>query len=212
MLPTMTGATEFPPGAFRRIDEEDDARFYATPRKVVHIDSGAIAALGKLYAEILPPTGALLDLMASWRSHLPQSFRANVIGLGLNREEMADNPQLVQGVIHDLNRDPRLPFADAVFDGAMCAVSVQYLVKPVEVFNEVRRALKHEAPFVVSFSNRCFPDKVVALWHVANNEQHTKIVAAYFRASGGWDGLTADSHTPHGGDPLYAVWALKAPV
>jgi len=208
----MNGSAEFPPGAFSRIDAEDDARFYVFPRKVVHIDEDAIAALGRLYTEILPPAGALLDLMASWRSHLPHWFRTHVIGLGLNREEMADNPQIFQAVVHDLNRDSHLPFADGAFDGAMCAVSVQYLVRPVEVFGEVRRALKPGAPFIVSFSNRCFPDKAVALWRVANDEQHVAIVAAYFRMSGGWTGLGADAHTPRGGDPLYAVWAFKAPV
>jgi SAM-dependent methyltransferase len=208
----MNGSAEFPPGAFRRIDEEDDARFYASPRKVVHLDEDAIAALGRLYAEILPPAGALLDLMASWRSHLPHGFRGHVIGLGLNREEMADNPRIFQAVVQDLNRNPHLPFADEAFDGAMCAVSVQYLVKPVEVFSEVRRVLKPGAPFIVSFSNRCFPDKAVALWRVANDEQHVKIVATYFRVSGGWTGVIADAHTPPGGDPLYAVWAFKAPV
>ena len=207
----MNGSAEFPPDAFRRIDEEDDARFYAFPRRVVHIDEGAIAALEMLYAEILPPVGALLDLMASWWSHLPPGFRAHVIGIGLNREEMADNPQIFQAVVQDVNRHPHLPFADEAFDGAMCAVSVQYLIRPVELFDEVRRVLKPGASFIVSFSNRCFPEKAVALWRAANDEQHVKIVAAYFRASGGWTGPTADAHTPRGSDPLYAVWALKAP-
>lgn len=208
----MTDPVQFPQGAFRRFDETDDARFYAVPRKVVHIDDGAIAALATLYARTLPSTGVLLDLMASWRSHLPAGFRASVIGLGLNREEMADNPQLSQGVMHDLNQDPRLPFADQAFDGAMCAVSVQYLVKPVEVFGEVRRVLKPGAPFIVSFSNRCFPDKAVALWRAKSDGQHIRLVALYFTASGGWTGLTADAHTPEEGDPLYVVWAAKAPV
>ena len=33
----------------------------AFPRKVVHIDDGAIAALGRLYGEILPAAAGLLD-------------------------------------------------------------------------------------------------------------------------------------------------------
>lgn len=205
----MTGLPDFPQSAFRRIDEGDDAPFYSFPRKVVHMDEGAISALGQLYARVLPVTGTLLDLMASWRSHLPPGFRATVIGLGMNAEEMADNPQLAQGVVHDLNRDPQLPFADEAFDGAMCAVSIQYLVKPVEVFREVWRSLKPDAPFVVSFSNRCFPEKAVALWHATTDKEHVQIVAAYFSISGGWTKLTAVAHTPPDGDPLYVVWARK---
>jgi hypothetical protein len=61
----------FPPECFARQDENEDAIFYSTPRKVVHLDDGAIEALGRLYAELLPQGGLLLDLMSSWRTHLP---------------------------------------------------------------------------------------------------------------------------------------------
>ena len=205
----LADETVFPPGAFRRLDDEDDHVFYAWPRRVVHLDDAAIAALARLYGTVVTPTGCVLDLMASWRSHLPPSFRGTVIGLGLNREEMQDNPQLSQALIHDLNREPRLPLNDAAFDAALCAVSVQYLTHPIEVFREVRRTLKPGAPFVVSFSNRCFPEKAVALWHAANDAQHVAIVTAYFRSSGSWEGLAEFAHTPPTGDPLYVVWGLK---
>ncbi|MDP2702709.1 MAG: methyltransferase domain-containing protein, partial [Candidatus Rokubacteria bacterium] len=156
---------------FRRFDEDDDSAFYSSPRRVVHIDGGAIAALTRLYAALVPSGGHVLDLMGSWRSHLPASFGGTAIGLGLNAVEMAENPQLAAAVVHDLNRDPGLPFADAAFDAVVCAVSVQYLTRPLEVFREVRRVLRPGAPLIVSFSNRCFPDKAVALWRVTDNQQ-----------------------------------------
>jgi SAM-dependent methyltransferase len=204
-------ARDFPPGAFHRLDEQDDRLFYARARLVVHLDEPALAALTRLYELVVPPAGCVLDLMASWRSHLPPGYEGTVIGLGLNREEMRDNPQLVQALVQDINRDPALPFHDAAFDAAVCAVSVQYLTRPVEVFREVRRVLKPGAPFVVAFSNRCFPEKAVALWHAANDAQHVAIVTAYFQAAGGWEGLAELAHTPPGRDPLYAVWGRKAP-
>lgn len=176
---------------------------------MVHLDEAALAALTRLYGVVVPPTGSVLDLMASWRSHLPPWFRGTVLGVGLNRDEMRDNPQLGQALVHDLNREPRLPFNDAAFDAALCAVSVQYLTQPVEVFREVGRTLKPGAPFVVSFSNRCFPDKAVALWHAANDAQHAAIVTAYFQRSGSWEGLTEFAHTPPTGDPLYVVWGRR---
>jgi hypothetical protein len=37
----------------------------------------------------------------------------------MNAEELGDNPQLTKSVVHDINRDPRLPFGDREFDGAM---------------------------------------------------------------------------------------------
>ena len=60
--------TGFPDGFFDRADPTPDADFYASPRLVTHIDDGAIAAVGALYAE-LGLTGPVLDLMGSWVSH-----------------------------------------------------------------------------------------------------------------------------------------------
>jgi SAM-dependent methyltransferase len=202
----------FPPAAYAREDESPDAEFYAFPRKVVHIDDGAIAALGRLYAEVLPAGGRLLDLMSSWRTHLPQGFRAGeVVGLGMNAEEMADNPRLTRALVHDVNREPRLPLGDAEFDGAVCAVSVQYLLHPVRVFREVARVLRPGAPFVVAFSNRCFPTKAVAIWLSLLDEGHAELVRAYFRAAGGFGDVSEETPSPDGyGDPLYAAWARRA--
>jgi SAM-dependent methyltransferase len=201
-----------PPTAYARDDETPDDRFYATPRKVVHIDDAAIAALGRLYAEALPAGGRLLDLMSSWRSHLPAGFHAgDVVGLGLNAEEMADNPHLTSFVVHDVNRDPRLPFGDAEFDGAMCAVSIQYVIHPVLLLRDVRRVLRPGAPFVVSFSNRCFPAKAVAVWLAATDPQHLALVRAYFETAGGWADVREEDRSPgEDADPLYAVWARAA--
>ena len=203
----------YPPSYFRRADPTDDALFYLGPRKVVHIDDEAIAALGSIYAELLPRTGTLLDLMSSWRTHLPDELAGSpelsVVGLGLNAEEMADNPQLARYVIHDLNGEPSLPFPEETFDGAMCAVSVQYLTRPVAVFADVARVLEPGAPFIVSFSNRCFPTKAVAIWHSTDDEQHVQLVGSYFRLSGGWDEPRGRIWRPAGGDPLYAVWANR---
>jgi SAM-dependent methyltransferase len=174
----------------------------------VHIDDGAIAALTRLYAEVLPAGGHLLDLMSSWRSHLPENVQA--VGLGLNADEMADNPQLARHVVHDVNRDPRLPFGDDEFDGAACAVSIQYVIHPVRLFGEVRRVVRPGAPFVVSFSNRCFPTKAVAVWLGTTDEQHVTLVRAYFEAAGGWSNVAVEDRSPDAGDPLYVVWARRS--
>jgi len=198
-----------PPAAFARHDESPDDVFYSFPRKVVHIDDEAIAALGRLYAEVLPRGGRLLDVMSSWRSHLPDEVPfAEVVGLGMNAEEMAENPQLTRFVVHDLNREPRLPFAPESFDGTVCAVSIQYVIHPVPVFQEVRRILRPGAPFVLSFSNRCFPTKAVTVWLGSSDEDHVELVRAYFKAAGGFAAVTAEDRSPsEDGDPLYAVWA-----
>ena len=75
----------------------------------------------------------------------------------------------------------------------------------------MRRVLRPGAPFVVSFSNRCFPTKAVAVWLDTTDEQHLALVRAYFDAAGGWTDVKAEDRSP-GGDanPLYAVWARRA--
>ena len=157
----------FTPDMFERMDDSEDTLFYEFPRKVVHIDEPAIAAAGKFMAETFPPHGVLFDLMSSWRSHLPSGFvKQRMIGLGLNAEEMADNPDLDEYVVHNINVDPKLPLPDNHFDGAVVTVSIQYMIRPLETFAEVRRVLKPGAPFIVFFSNRMFPTKAIRVWQM----------------------------------------------
>lgn len=202
-----TGA--FPEGFFDRIDAGPDAHFYSVPRFVTHIDDAAIAAVGELY-EMLGIGGDVLDLMGSWVSH----FRvppARLTVLGMNEAELAANPAATATILHDLNADPVLPCADGAFDAVVCCVSVDYLLRPIEVFRDVRRVLRPGAPFVLTFSNRLFPTKAVRGWLAASDRGRAEIVAAYFRESGGWDEPVVERRTPpdHRGDPLFAVWAHR---
>jgi SAM-dependent methyltransferase len=194
---------------FLRIDDSDDEAFYSVPRLVVHIDDGAIRKVSELYLRLLPQGGSVLDLMSSWRSHFSAQMRpARVVGLGMNRGEMENNPALSEIVIHNLNRDPRLPFDDAQFDAAVVTVSVQYLTSPVETFAEVGRVLKAGAPFVVTFSNRMFPTKAVAIWQNLDDYDRSKLVARYFMESGRFenmDFIDLSAPTTPPSDPIWAV-------
>jgi SAM-dependent methyltransferase len=210
----------FPADYFRRYDESDDALFYREPRKVVHIDAEAIAAASRLYGELLPGGGHILDLMSSWRTHLPPSYKpGRVTGLGMNAEEMRDNPQLTDFVVHNLNQNSRIPFADQTFDGAICTVSVQYLTNPVAIFTDLYRVLKPGAVAVFTFSNRCFPTKAIAVWQSASMEEKAQLVASYFKAAGFAD-IHSEDRSPERrfglftmySDPLFGVWAYKPSV
>ncbi|MSQ48119.1 MAG: methyltransferase domain-containing protein [Deltaproteobacteria bacterium] len=205
----------FVPEMFERMDDNEDALFYAAPRKVVHIDDPAIRAAGQMIAATFVPNGVLLDLMSSWRSHLPAGFvKQKLVGLGLNAEEMADNPDLDEYVVRNVNADPRLPFADASFDGVVMTVSIQYLTHPIEIFAEVRRVLKDGAPFLVLFSNRMFPTKAVRVWQSLHDGQRAKLIEAYFQEAGGYEEAVFTDASPRTGitDPLYAVCARKRVV
>lgn len=199
---------ELSPEALRRLDESPDPEFYREPRFVTHIDDRAISAVTALYREWLPKGGAILDLMSSWVSHLPPevSYR-NVVGLGLNARELAANPRLDEFVVHDLNARPELPFGDARFDAVCICVSIDYLTKPVAVMRDIGRIAMPGAPLVISFSNRCFPTKAVAIWqHLSGAGQQT-LVEHYLVEAGNWHDIVHSTPVPEDGhgDPLFAV-------
>ena len=212
-LGLTTDSGIFPPEFFRREDDSADADFYAMPRLAVHIDDGAIAAVGSLFLQLIPPDATTLDLMSSWRTHWPPEHpRHRIVGLGMNATEMAENPQLDEFVVKDINADPSLPFADAAFDAVVITVSVQYLVRPVAVFAEVARVLRPGGVFIVSFSNRCFPTKAVRVWRATNDNDHIDMVASYIRHAGGFSGIRGGLANPDlapPGDPLFAVFAYR---
>ena len=202
----MTDACEFPPDAFEKSDVGDDSDFYAQPRFVTHIDDTAIAALTSFYREKLPAGGILLDLMSSWVSHLPDDVSyASVIGHGMNADELAKNPRLDRRFVLDLNRNPRLPLCDSSVDAAMICVSIQYLQQPVAVLREVARTLKPGQPLIISFSNRCFPTKAVAIWRALDDAGHAQLVSLYLRSAGFADIETKDLCDGHESDPLTVV-------
>ena len=78
------------------------------------------------------------------------------------------------------------------------------LQRPVEVFREVRRVLRPNAPFVVSFSNRCFPTKAVAIWQACSGPDQQRLVTAYMQAAG-FTKVAAQALTPQRSDPLWFV-------
>jgi SAM-dependent methyltransferase len=201
--------TILPPEAFAKADPSSDDLFYAEPRFVTHIDDLAIAALTAFYGELLQQGGAVLDLMSSWVSHLPQNFLGHVTGHGMNAEELDANPRLDAWFVQNLNDICELPLGDAMFDAALCCVGVQYLAEPDKVFGELSRVLRPGAPVAISFSNRCFPTKAVAIWRALDAHGHAELVACYLRNAGfssiGQQVLCNGS----AGDPLTIVFGYK---
>lgn len=212
----------FRPEDFLRYDESDDSVFYDSPRFVYHIDEGAVKALTEFYGTVFPASGqddiAVMDICSSWVSHYPPGYKAGrVVALGMNEEELKANKEVTEYVVHDLNLEPALPFPDNTFDVITNAVSVDYLNKPREVFQEIHRVLKPGGVAYMSFSNRCFPTKAIALWTATGDEDHIWIVGSYFHYSvpGGFEAPSARDISPKGGlfgkgDPMYVVMARKA--
>ncbi|HEY1351909.1 MAG TPA: methyltransferase domain-containing protein [Ktedonobacteraceae bacterium] len=203
---------------FSRQDEADDANFYAMPRMVVHLDEKAIVLIKDIARRHIPPMQVrILDLMSSFRSHLPEERPYyEVIGLGMNASEMQANPQLTRSVVHDLNKLPQLPFSTGYFDAVMNTVSVQYLTRPVEVLREVARVLRPGGVSIITFSDRLFPTKAIRLWREGNDEDHIALVQEYYRLAGAFRNVQTERY-PGGSsswfrsaqDPLYAVIGIR---
>jgi hypothetical protein len=203
----------FPDGFFARFDESDDTDFYAPPRLVTHIDGAAIAAVGELYDELGIGTrgeGDVVDLMSSWVSHFPTPPR-HLRVLGMNAAELDANAAAAERIVHDLNASPKVPLPDGSVDDVVCCVSVDYLVRPIDVFVDVARILRPGGRLVCTFSNRLFPTKAIQGWLAAPESERMTIVGEYFRRSRVFGPATQARRTPpgHPGDPLYAVWATR---
>lgn len=215
----------FPPDAFTRLDESEDAIFYGRDRLVEHLDSLALSTVEELVGGlVVEDAPVILDLMAGCDSHIPPRVKpSKVVGLGLNARELGANPALTEHLIHDLNRQPALPFPDASFDVVLNTVSVDYMTRPLEVFREVGRILRPGGLFLVVFSNRMFPQKAIKLWRQASEEERVMYVEDLFRLSGLFDPPRTfvskgrprpkDDRYAHLGipsDPVYAVYADRS--
>ncbi|TDH60591.1 methyltransferase domain-containing protein [Dankookia rubra] len=206
------GLPQLPPHAFAKSDSSPDTIFYAEPRFVTHIDNDAIGAVTRLYRALFSADGTVLDLMSSWVSHLPEDVAyKKVIGHGMNAAELAANPRLDHWFAQDLNQDPRLPLDDASVDAVGICVSIQYLQRPIEVLREVARVLRPKGPVAITFSNRCFPTKAVAIWQNLDGPDQCELVSLYLRHAGfsAVEARELASPGQWGSDPLWAVIGRK---
>lgn len=206
---------------FERFDRTPDSIFYSIPRLTRHIDDGAVSALRNYCARNIAPNARdVLDLCASIESYLPNGDvwpnRRRVAGLGMNADELASNSSLTEFVVHDLNRDAKLPYESSSFDSVLCALSIDYLVHPVEVCAEVGRVLRPNGTFVVAFSDRVFSTKAVSIWMAGGNEDHVYTVGSYLHFSDVFEDISAADLSPRrlggcSGDPLYVVCGTRKP-
>jgi len=208
----FSGRTSWPytSADLNRLDNSNDAKFYTSSRLVTHIDDNAIQSLQMFYQnefEILAAASSertidVLDLCSSWISHFPLEeeesdkratfFRyGKVVGLGMNQEELDANIMLTeQGVVRNLNINPDMKdlFDDESFNAVTMTVSIDYLIKPLEVIQEIHRMLKPGGTVLISFGDRCFATKAIAMWLQADAIDKITIVASYFHYSQYGDG------------------------
>jgi SAM-dependent methyltransferase len=203
----------------RKWDASDDALFYAQPRFVQHLDGAFRQRLTELYRQRIPAGATVLDLMASWVSHLPEEVTyASVIGHGLNEQELAANPRLQRHWVQNLNRDQRLPLESASIDATLIVAGWQYLQYPEAVAAELLRITRPGGQLIVAFSNRMFFTKAPQIWADGSDRDHLAYVAEVLIAQG-WPSPTLIAETTRApglpgligakGDPFFAVIASR---
>lgn len=220
--PLRNGAVDYGDAdAFTRDDESRDEHFYAAPRMVMHVDGVCAGRIAAFYRAHLGAGDAVLDLMASWQSHL-DSHAGPITGLGMNEEEMADNPRLRSYVVHDLNAIAQLPFEAGSFAAVVNTVSIEYLTQPLAVLKDVHRILKPGGKVLITFSNRFFPPKAIALWKRLHPVERVNWVAQLLHVAGfveiqirverGLKRDTADRYYPQlkEMDPMFGLVACKS--
>lgn len=145
----------------------------------------------------LPRKGRILDLCSSWISHFPKELEElaiagkegqetglEVVGLGMNKKELAANPILKISILQNLNVDPTIPASLLPLDVTACVVSIDYLTKPLDVLSSLLQHTRTGGSVHLIISNRCFPTKAVGRWLRVSEEERLRMVGDYLWFSG----------------------------
>ncbi|MAR06158.1 MAG: SAM-dependent methyltransferase [Cyanobium sp. NAT70] len=202
-----------------KLDESDDELFYSEPRFVHHLDASFRQRLTAIYRERIPPCAVVLDLMSSWVSHLPDDIvYQEVIGHGLNKDELTANPRLDRYWVQNLNTSQSLPLSDECIDATLIVAGWQYLQQPESVASELLRVTRPHGTIIVAFSNRMFAQKAPQIWFDGSDKDHLDYVSTVLTAQG-WiqPEFVAEQTRADGvmglfgghGDPFFAIVARK---
>lgn len=101
-------------------------------------------------------------------------------------------------------------------------LNIEYVTKPFELIKEIRRILKKDGIFTVSYSNRYFPTKVIKIWTDLHEFERIGYVLELILRDGGFNNFKTFSvkgfRRPYDdkyfgctlfSDPLYLVYAEK---
>lgn len=201
---------------FIRKIEDDDVVFYNAIDTIPVLDQAALEQLTHFYSKYLKDNSTILDLMPGVDSHIPDNLEnIDIIGLGLKEQDLKENSALNQYTLHDLNKQPELPFDAQQFDAFVCSFSVEYMVQPVKVFQQIARILKPGGVLLVGFSDRFFEKKGIGLWDDLHTFERMGIILEYFRQAGEFDDLRAESIRGlirHNNDPFINKNVFSCPM
>ena len=122
---------------------------------------------------------------------------AHLTVLGMNATSSPRNPQATARSCTTSTPIRACRSPTTSFDAAVCCVSVDYLVRPIEVFADVARVVRPGGPVRVHVLEPVLPDQGDPRLAVRRpTSEHGEIVAEYFRQAGGWDEPVVQRRTP----------------
>ena len=161
----------------QKIDESNDEYFYSNPKFVYHLDANFRKYLSSIYKDEIKENSTVLDLMSSWDSYLPSEKKyIQVIGHGLNKDELAKNKILNSFWIQNFNLNQIIPLDNNSIDYCLMVAAWQYLQYPENITKEITRILSDKGKILVSFSNRAFWHKAPNIWTTSTEEERVKYV------------------------------------
>ncbi|MCM8761399.1 MAG: hypothetical protein NC933_04630, partial [Candidatus Omnitrophica bacterium] len=81
-----------------------------TQSAIPYLEDAATTYIEDYLKDYLPRGARVLDLMSGAFTYVPQSVNASeIIGIGLNRDELNVNAKLTQRIVQDLNANPEFP-------------------------------------------------------------------------------------------------------
>ena len=201
----------------KKQDETDDCEFYSTPKFVYHLDANFRNNLSKLYEEEFKNNCTVLDLMSSWDSYLPRSFKyKKVIGHGLNKEELERNKAFDDYWIQNFNIDQNIPLKNNSIDYCLMVAGWQYLQYPEDITGEIARILNQSGKFIIAFSNRAFWHKAPNIWIDSNEAGRIQYIRSILVANGFSEPRVIKKFTEENSllpffnrDPFYSVISEK---
>lgn len=121
----------------------------------------------------------------------------------------------------DINARTTLPWGDGQFDCVFNTAAIEYLTCSLEVLAEVRRVLRPDDVFAITFSDRWFPPIAIRLWSQLHPFECLGLVLSLLLQAGFVDLQTetlrgikrpADDKYANRREfsgPLFAVWGRK---
>ena len=169
----------------QKLDENNDEYFYSNPKFVYHLDANFRKYLSSIYKNEIKNNSIVLDLMSSWDSYLPKEKNyKQVIGHGLNKDELEKNKILNSFWVQNFNLDQKIPLDNSSINYCLMVAAWQYLQYPEALSREISRILSDEGKIIVSFSNRAFWQKAPNIWTTSTEDERLKYVRKVLISNG----------------------------